>query len=94
MGAALTLQNDIRSHVCWHVYGLLYRSDMNYPEAIKCYRNALKWEKDNQQILRDLALLQAQTRDWEGFVETRRILLTQKPTIRNNWVVCLSISNT
>eukprot|EP00958_Prasinococcus_capsulatus_P007341 scaffold689_cov375-Prasinococcus_capsulatus_cf.AAC.3 len=28
----------------------------------------------------------AQTRDWEGFVETRRILLTLKPSIRNNWV--------
>ena len=21
------LQNDMRSHVCWHVYGLLYRSE-------------------------------------------------------------------
>ena len=21
------LKNDLRSHVCWHVYGLLYRSD-------------------------------------------------------------------
>lgn len=29
----------------WHVYGLLQRSDRKYDEAIKCYRNALKWEK-------------------------------------------------
>ena len=61
------LRNDMKSHVCWHVYGLLQRSDKKYDEAIKCYRNALKWEKDNIQILRDLSLLQVQMRDLEGY---------------------------
>lgn len=61
------LRNDLRSHVCWHVYGLLQRSDKRYDEAIKCYRNALKWEKDNIQILRDLSLLQIQMGDLEGY---------------------------
>lgn len=61
------LRNDLKSHVCWHVYGLLQRSDKKYDEAIKCYRNALKCEKDNIQILRDLSLLQIQMRDLEGY---------------------------
>ena len=39
------LKNDLTSHVCWHVYGLLQRADHKYDEAIKCYRNALKWDK-------------------------------------------------
>jgi tetratricopeptide (TPR) repeat protein len=52
------LQNDLKSHVCWHVYGLLYRSDREYREAIKCYRNALRIDPDNIEILRDLSLLQ------------------------------------
>lgn len=39
------LKNDLKSHVCWHVYGLLQRSDKKYDEAVKCYRNALKWDK-------------------------------------------------
>lgn len=51
----------------WHVYGLLQRSDKKYDEAIKCYRNALKWDKDNLHILRDLSLLQIQMRDLEGY---------------------------
>lgn len=51
----------------WHVYGLLQRSDKIYDEAIKCYRNALKLDKDNLQILRDLSLLQIQMRDLEGY---------------------------
>ena len=39
------LKNDLKSHVCWHVYGLLQRSDRKYDEAIKAYRNALRWDK-------------------------------------------------
>ena len=49
------------------MFGLLQRSDRKYDEAIKAYRNALKWDKDNLQILRDLSLLQLQMRDLEGF---------------------------
>ena len=37
---------------------LLYRGDRNYTEAIKCYKNALRLDKENFQIMRDLALLQ------------------------------------
>ncbi|KAK6795857.1 hypothetical protein RDI58_009312 [Solanum bulbocastanum] len=82
----LGLKNDLKSHVCWHVYGLLYRSDREYREAIKCYRNALRIDPDNIEILRDLSLLQAQMRDLEGFVETRQQLLTLKPNHRMNWI--------
>lgn len=39
------LRNDLQSHVCWHVFGLLQRSDRKYDEAIKAYRNALRWDK-------------------------------------------------
>ncbi|KAI4965364.1 hypothetical protein ZWY2020_054720 [Hordeum vulgare] len=80
------LKNDLKSHVCWHVYGLLYRSDREYREAIKCYRNALRIDPDNIEILRDLSLLQAQMRDLSGFVETRQQLLTLKPNHRMNWI--------
>ncbi|XP_057454244.1 N-terminal acetyltransferase A complex auxiliary subunit NAA15 [Lotus japonicus] len=80
------LKNDLKSHVCWHVFGLLYRSDREYREAIKCYRNALKIDPDNIEILRDLSLLQAQMRDLTGFVETRQQLLTLKPNHRMNWI--------
>ncbi|CAK9174650.1 unnamed protein product [Ilex paraguariensis] len=82
----LGLKNDVKSHVCWHVYGLLYRSDREYREAIKCYRNALRIDPDNIEILRDLSLLQAQMRDLAGFVETRQHLLSLKPNHRMNWI--------
>ncbi|KAK9837789.1 hypothetical protein WJX74_005116 [Apatococcus lobatus] len=80
------LKVHLKSYVCWHVYGLLYRADNNYDEAIKCYKNALRIDKENVQILRDLALLQVQMRDLSGFVETRHTLLQQKPAARGNWI--------
>ena len=80
------LRADLRNHTCWHVFGLLYRSDRNYSEAIKCYLNALKWDADNQQILRDLSFLQLQMRDFDGFIETRRRLLAAKSNNKMNWM--------
>ncbi|CBN77876.1 acetyltransferase 1-like [Ectocarpus siliculosus] len=79
------LRADLRSHVCWHVYGLLHRSERNYAEAIKSYLNALKHEPENLQILKDLAALQIQIREVKGFVETRRKLLGLKSNLQQNW---------
>lgn len=75
-----------RSHVCWHVYGLLYRSDRNYNEAIKAYKQALRIDPENLQILRDLSMLQIQMRDLGGFEVTRNQLLTLKPNAKINWM--------
>lgn len=75
-----------RSHVCWHVYGLLHRSDRNYNEAIKAYKQALRIDSDNLQILRDLSMLQIQMRDLTGFAMTRHTILSLKPNGKINWL--------
>lgn len=61
------LKSDMNSHICWHVFGLVQRSDKNYDEAMKAYKQALRRDRDNLQILRDLSLLQIQMRDLEGY---------------------------
>lgn len=81
----LALKNAMKSHVCWHVYGLLYRSAKNYDEATKAYKFALRLEPDSPQIQRDLALLQCQTRDYQGFLQSRKAQLQARPQIRQNW---------
>lgn len=52
----------VRMRLSWQApflhCSLLYRGDRNYTEAIKCYKNALRLDKENFQIMRDLALLQ------------------------------------
>lgn len=81
----LALRNSMKSHVCWHVYGLLWRSVKNYDEAIKAYRFALKLDPESVQIQRDLALLQVQMRDYPGFVQSRNKMMQAKPAWRQNW---------
>ena len=79
------LRHDLRSHVCWHVFSLLHRSDRNYTEATKCCLNALRINPGDNQILRDLACLQVQMRDLQGHVESRNKMLTLKAT-KVNWM--------
>jgi len=79
------LKLNMRSHVCWHVYGLLWRADKNFDEAIKAYKMALRFDPESQQILRDLALLQIQMRDYPGYVESRKTMVVSKPQVRQNW---------
>ena len=76
---------DMKSHICWHVYGLLYRANKNFEEAIKAYKFALKLEPDSQQIQRDLAILQVQMRDYQGYIQSRTIMLQSRPSARSSW---------
>lgn len=90
------LRYDLTSHICWHVLGMVYRSDRNFEEALKCYQNAVKFDKDNLNILKDMAVLQIQCRLYDAYTvshlhvfsdmeETRMRLLQLKPQIRQNW---------
>jgi len=83
--AKTALNNNFKSHVCWHVYGLLYRAEKNFEESIKAYKFALRLEPDSVPIQRDLAHLQIQMRDYEGYIQSRRNMLQQKPGLRQNW---------
>lgn len=83
--AKKALQNDMKSHITWHVYGLLLRQEKNYEEAIKAYRFALRLEPESQPIQRDLALLQMQMRDYQGYIKSRSAMLQTRPGFRQNW---------
>ncbi|KAK8166713.1 N-alpha-acetyltransferase-like protein 15 [Phyllosticta citrichinensis] len=83
--AKTALKNDVKSHICWHVYGILYRSAKNYDEAIKAYKFALRLEPESIQIQRDLATLQIQVRDYNGYIESRKTMVKSRPQIRQNW---------
>ncbi|KAI0398965.1 tetratricopeptide [Xylaria palmicola] len=79
------LTADMKSHICWHVYGLLYRHQKNFEEAIKAYKFALRLEPGSPQIQRDLAFLQIQMRDFQGYIQSRNAMLSAKPLLRQNW---------
>src|SRR6266550_6773849 len=77
---------DLTSHICWHVFGLIQKGEKNYEEALKSYTQALRFDKDNLNILRDTAQLQTQLRLFDALVETRYALLRLRPNLRQNWL--------
>jgi tetratricopeptide (TPR) repeat protein len=83
------MKTKMRSHLAWHFYGLIYRADRNYVEAIKCYRASLRLRdapRDALAVQRELAVLQIQTRDLKGYCETRKVIFTAQAQLRTNWV--------
>lgn len=79
------LKNGMKSHTCWHVYGLLWRAVRNTEEAVKAYRFALRLDPKNITIQRDLALMQVQTRDFQGYIQSRKQMVQERPGQRQNW---------
>ncbi|KAF9255052.1 N-terminal acetyltransferase A, auxiliary subunit [Marasmius fiardii PR-910] len=77
---------DLTSHIVWHVFGLIQKGEKNYEEALKSYTQALKFDKENLNILRDAAQLQTHLRLYDGLVETRFKLLKMRPMMRQNWI--------
>lgn len=86
------LKNNPKSHVCWHVYGLIFRARKNYDQAVRSYKMALRLDPTSMQITRDLSLLQVQNRNLNGYLESRAQLLQLKSTKRDNWIG-LAIAN-
>lgn len=76
----------MKSMFCWHTYGSVHKKRKNYIEAAKCFEQALKFQKDNMQILRQAASLQIQIRDHASHVNTRWKIVSLKPNIIHHWV--------
>ncbi|KAH9444572.1 hypothetical protein MJO29_012690 [Puccinia striiformis f. sp. tritici] len=79
------MKADLKSHIVWHVYGIITRADRNYTEAVKSYTQALRLDPDNHNILRDLAVLQIQVRQYSAYVESRWKLLRSNRRSRTAW---------
>ena len=77
---------QITSSICWHVYGIIWKTDRNYMEASKCYGQAKRLDKENYQILRDWGLIQMQLRNTEGYLDARRQMLDMKADQRANFI--------
>ncbi|OLY79448.1 N-alpha-acetyltransferase 16, NatA auxiliary subunit [Smittium mucronatum] len=80
------LKVNIMSPISWHIYGLVYRADKKYNDAIRCYLQALKRDPDNLQIYRDLAFLQTQIRDYKGLIVSRLKLMVEAKHNSTAWL--------
>jgi len=70
----------------------VHKSDRNYVEAIKCFKNAIRIDgpqsPNSTMILRDLSQMQLQVRDFKGFLDSRMKFLNADRNIQypSAWV--------
>lgn len=86
------LKNGSTNYLVNHLAGIYYRNVENYPEAAIWYKAAVDNGSHNTPILRDLALLQLQTRDYKNLRECRQKYLESQPGFRANWTA-LAVSH-
>lgn len=79
------LAKEPANYLVNHLAGIYYRSVENYPEAAKWYKAAVDHGLQNTPILRDLSLLQLQTRDFKNLRDSRQQFLESQPGYRANW---------
>ncbi|KAJ1608720.1 putative n-terminal acetyltransferase [Cryptosporidium canis] len=80
------IKQNMKSPMSWHCLGTLYKGDFDYNEAIKCFKTALRFDKEDLVVLRDLATCYIQIRNYSGFREIRNEMKRLRPDIRANWI--------
>ena len=70
----------------WHFYALFHKEQKNYPQAVKCYTFANKYEPDNLTIIKDLSNLLLFLGRFEDFSKYSRDCVTIKSSLSINWV--------
>lgn len=68
-----------------HIVAIYYRNLKDYPEAAKWFKAAIDHGSKNNNIARELAIVQSQNRDFRGLVVSRLQHLEQNAGFRASW---------
>ncbi|KAF9235797.1 NMDA receptor-regulated protein 1-domain-containing protein [Melanogaster broomeanus] len=80
------MRENLTSHISWHVWALIQKGEHNYEGALKSYLQALQFDKDNFNIIRETSVLQTHARHYDGLVESRLSMLRLRPYVRIHWL--------
>jgi len=80
------LENNKNSRTCWNIFGLMKRRDSEWQDAIKAFKKAHDIEPAHSRITADLATLQCQVRDFKGYMETRKKILSDRSNLKASWL--------
>lgn len=79
------LKKGANNYFVNHLAGIYYRNVENYQESARWYKAAVDNGSQNTPILRDLALLQLQIRDYKNLRDCRERYMEAQPGYRANW---------
>ena len=76
---------NLKSPLAWQVCGIIQKMNGHTIESAKSYVQALKYDTDNINILKDAANLYLHCRDYTNHQEMRRRIMINKPTVVSHW---------
>ena len=79
-----TLKKNMMNFTCWHVKGMIARSNKDWKGAVSAYKCASNLNKESEGCLRDLANLQFHIRDYPGLLESTRKLIIMAAASNSN----------
>ncbi|KAJ6249512.1 n(alpha)-acetyltransferase 15/16 [Anaeramoeba flamelloides] len=69
----------------WQAYAIYNKKTKNYKESLKCYQRAYEKDQKNLSLLIELSNMQLLTRDFNGYLDSRKKLLKLQPNKKENW---------
>ncbi|KAK1936163.1 tetratricopeptide repeat containing domain protein [Babesia divergens] len=80
------LRNDLKSYLCWHVLGVVYKQRKLYKDAVKCFTMALKVDPRNDRLIRDICALHMELKDYSAFRKYANISLQLRSKHYRDWM--------
>lgn len=77
---------DASTMMPWHCLGSCHLFQKRYGDALKAFKQALVRDPEDYQLLRDVASVSIQLRDWDLFLETQQKLVVLRPSSKDNWI--------
>ena len=81
----MALLLNMKSAFCWNICGMVAKLNKKPSIAANNFTQALKYDPDNQQILREATNLYLFSRDYQMHLEYRRKMLFKNASIMMNW---------
>lgn len=76
---------NFKSAFCWNICGMIQKMNKKYKIAAMSFTCALKYDPNNQQIMREATNLFLLSKDYAKHQEYRKKMLFSKPGIMMNW---------
>lgn len=81
------LRHDLKSYLCWHVLGVVYKQRKMFKDSVKCFITALRLDPRNDRLVRDICSLHIELGDYSNFRKYASIALQLKSTSYREWMV-------
>ncbi|KAK2194681.1 bifunctional Tetratricopeptide repeat/Tetratricopeptide-like helical domain superfamily/N-terminal acetyltransferase A [Babesia duncani] len=81
------LKNNIKSYLCWHVLGVIYKTKAQYKDAIKSFSMAVRLDPNNDRLIKDICCMCIEVGDLVSFRKYCTNLVQLRSKSFREWMI-------